>query len=227
MTRRLLLTCFSLGLILSTHTGHAVPLPPGSTVPLPGTTFAAEPQLGGVVQVDEVIPFSFGAYGGTVSGTVQVRVVRSDLDGTVDFYWRVFNDATSAGPITAFRIGDFVDLFKNVNWRIDGLGDNPPTAALRFSETDFPGGEHYVNFLFEHNFILNPGTESKFFFVDTEAQYYARTAFYDLTTLENLNISPSYQTYAPAPIPVPGTLLLFGSGLMGIGLTAWQRKRRV
>lgn len=53
---RLLLACASLVLTLSTHTAHAVSVPPGSTVLLPGTTFAAEPQLGGVALVGRDCP---------------------------------------------------------------------------------------------------------------------------------------------------------------------------
>ncbi|MCS6897161.1 MAG: hypothetical protein NZM29_04245, partial [Nitrospira sp.] len=118
-----LLASLGLALILSTPAAYAVPLIPGMDVLLPGTTVAAEPQLAGIVQVDEVAPFSFNAYGGTVSGTVQVRIVRSDVDSTLDFYWRVTNDATSAGPIADFRFGGFTDTFQNVNFRIDGLGE--------------------------------------------------------------------------------------------------------
>ncbi|UUZ49732.1 hypothetical protein LP420_05975 [Massilia sp. B-10] len=44
---------------------------------------------------DEIQAFSFVANGGVISGTVQSRVVRSTLDGTLDFYWRVVSDADS------------------------------------------------------------------------------------------------------------------------------------
>ena len=102
------LLVFGAMMVASAQSAHAVALSPGATELLPGTTVAAEPQLAGVVQVDDVVPFSFSAYGGTVSGTVQVRVVESSVDNTLDFYWRVFNDAGSAGVIADFRFGDFV-----------------------------------------------------------------------------------------------------------------------
>ncbi|MCP9446758.1 MAG: hypothetical protein NNA22_04200 [Nitrospira sp.] len=166
--------------------------------------------------MDEVVPFSFDAYGGTVSGTVQVRIVRSDLDGTMDFYWRVINDAASAGPIAAFRIGQFTDTFHNVNVALDGLGDIDSISAFRFSGA-FDG---YVNFHFDD--ALVPGTSSKFFFVDTNAISYTKTAIYDLTG--QTEISQLYPMYAPAPIPVPGALLLFGSGLIGLGSAVWRKR---
>lgn len=168
-----------------------------------------------MVQVDNVVPFSFDAYGGTVSGTVRFRVVRSSVDHTLDFYWKVMNDAASAGPIADFRIGQFPDIFQNVNFRIDGLGDVNSIRTYHFSGA-FDG---YVNFRFDN--ALTPESSTKFFFVDTEAIDYARTAFYDLTNIGQTQISQSYPMYAPAPIPVPGALLLFGSGLMGLGTAVW------
>lgn len=218
-----LFACIGLALTLSVQAAYAVPLIPDSPVILPGTTVAAEPQLAGVVQIDELVPFSIPIYNvdysdivGTISGTVQVRVVRSDLDGTMDFYWRVFNDATSTGPIGSFRFGGFPDSFQNVNVRIDGLGEVDSISAYRFSGA-YDG---YVNFNFGD--ALVPGSSTKFFFVDTEAPSYQRTAFYDLTNIGQTAASLSSPMYAP--IPVPGALLLFGSGLMGLGAAVWRRR---
>jgi hypothetical protein len=213
-----LFACIGLALTLSVQAAYAVPLIPDSPVILPGTTVSAEPHLAGVVQVDDVVPFSFDAYVGTVSGTVQVRVVRSSVDNTLDFYWRVTNDAASAGPIADFRIGQFTDTFQNVNVRIDGLGEVDSISAYRFSGAF----DSYVNFSFGD--ALTPGSSTKFFFVDTEAIDYERTAFYDLTNIGQTQISQSYPMYAPAPIPVPGALLLFGSGLMGLSAAVWRRR---
>jgi hypothetical protein len=53
-----LLACIGLSLTLSAQAAYAVPLIPDSPVILPGTTVAAEPQLAGVVQIDELVPFS-------------------------------------------------------------------------------------------------------------------------------------------------------------------------
>src|SRR3990172_3398485 len=54
---------------------QAVLLGPNQTLPLPGTTVAAEPQLAGLIIVDEIIPFSFASISdaGTILGTVQQR----------------------------------------------------------------------------------------------------------------------------------------------------------
>lgn len=199
----------------SLNSAHAVLLTPSTSTPLPGTTFAAEPQLGGTVLVDDLVDFSFAAYGGTVFGTVQVRVVEA-VDNTIDFYWRVKNNIESSGAIGSFRIGDFLTPSYNANYRIDGLGDDAPDSAYLFSAPY----EGYVNFNFADGLLA--GSSSNFFFLDTNATAYAKTAFYDLTNIGQTQISSSYSGYAPVyDVPAPASL-----GLMGLGLVALGVRRR-
>jgi hypothetical protein len=203
----------ALGLALG-GSAQAVVLPVNTLTPLGGTTEAANPQLAGTVLEDDTVAFSFAAYGGTVSGSVQSRVVRSSVDGTLDFYWRVFNDPNSAGPITSFRIGNFVTPVYDANYRTDGLGDVGPDSAYHFNAP-------YVNFLFGDlgGSTLGPGASSDFMFLDTRATSYARTAVYDVTSTGP--ISDSFSTFAP--MPEPGTFALLAGGM---GLLALGRRRR-
>ncbi len=198
----------------------AVSLVPDVVTPLPGTTVAAEPQLAGVVLADETTPYSFFDGVGINSGTVQSRVVRSDVDGTLDFYWRVVSSAGQGGDIGAFRIANFMTSAYNANWRSDGLGNVAPSAARLFGGA---GGD--VNFLFgggTAGSTFSPGAESFFMFLDTNATNYAKTATYDLTGTGAGNISLSYATFAPA-VPEPATYAMFGVGLLAI---AALRRRR-
>ncbi|MEZ5542847.1 MAG: VPLPA-CTERM sorting domain-containing protein [Pseudomonadota bacterium] len=219
----------AIGLGAAMLPARAVLLAPGDFgVALPGTTMAAEPQLAGTVLVDELIPFAFSAGAGLddISGTVQQRVVRSAVDGTLDFYWRVTNADDSAAAIGSFRLGNFAAPEYNANWRSDGLGDTAPSHADRF-----PGsGAAYVNFDFDVFSRdpadgLLPGHSSYFMFLDTTARHYARSAVYDLTNMVQNPISSLYAAYAPWTVPVPAALWLFGSGLLGLAAVA--RKRRV
>ncbi len=139
-------------LSLSALSAHAALLNPGDTLPLPGTTVVVEPQLAGTVLVDELIPFSFSAgIGlGNITGEVQQRIVRSSVDGTLDFYWRVTNDPNSAAAIGSFRLGNFVSPEYNANWRIDSIGVRAPDSATRF----LGSFDSYVNFTFSSNGLL-------------------------------------------------------------------------
>jgi hypothetical protein len=214
MTKRL--GCFFV--LMLAGAANAVVLPPGTTQPLPGTTVAADPDLAGVVEVDETVPFSFAAYGGTVSGDVQVRVVRSGVDGTIDFYWRVFNDEESSGAIGSFRLGNFITDVYDADWRIDGLGSVAPISANRFSGAF----DSFVNFNFGD--LLAPGETSRFFFLDTTATSYARNIVWDLANVGHTQISGLFTGYGPsATVPEPGTAALIGIALGVLGVLSGKR----
>jgi PEP-CTERM motif len=196
---------------------RAVLLTPGSTVALPGTKVAAEPQLAGVVQVDELIDFSFVGddSGGLISGHVQQRVVLA-VDGTIDFYWRVFVDSESSGALGSFRFGDFVAPEYDADYRTDGLGTVAPSSATRFSGTF----DSFVNFTFASG--LQPGDSSYFLLMDTTATAYAKTAIFDVTNVGQTHISGLFDAYSPAAVPEPSTLALLGIGVAGL----WRRRGR-
>ena len=194
---------------------HAVVLDPGDIKPLPGTTVAAEPQLAGIVEVDELLPFSFADTGGTISGTVQVRVVRSTVDNTIDFYWRIFNDANSSDGINIIHVGDFNTPVYDVKWRIDGLGDVAPTEGLRHLDPI----SNACDFLFAD--LLQPGITSRFLFIDTDAFSYARNANFHLLDLDRDSSSMLFAAYGPVfgTLPEPGSIALVLAGLSAIAFT--------
>jgi hypothetical protein len=208
------------GLSLAAAGSSAVNLPEGITTPLPGTTLAASPQLAGVVLEDEVQAYSFTTLSGTLSGTVQSRVVRSSVDGTLDFYWRVISDGASTGSLSAFRLGEFHAPEYNANWRLDGPGSAAPAVAFHFAGAM----SSYVNFEFVSGpagNTMTPGTGSYFMFLDTSALNYARSGIYDVTGEGNL--SNLYTTFAPA-VPEPATYSLLLAGLAVVGVAANRRR---
>ena len=189
--------------------------------PLPGTTSAARPELAGTVLEDRLVPYSLVVGTDLLSGVIQQRVVREDVAGTLDFYWRIRPDAAGNLPVVSFRLGDFGDFITDGDWRIDGLGEVAPTSALVFSTTGF------VNFQFPDP-PVGPATDasSRFFFLHTSAVNYADTAQYDLLCAQSGCITGSYSTFAPVVIPEPATwaLMLLGFFSLGALIRAGRQK---
>lgn len=213
-------------LVLTASAAHAEPLVAGSTVALSGTTAAAEPNLAGTVLADEIASFTLNDIGGTLTGSIQSRVVRS-IDGTLDFYWRVFGleqlpGATGQPAIGNFRIGNFGTTVAglNANYRIDGTGDIGPASAHAFSGSQ----ASFVNFIFGGD-GLRVGSSSLFMFLDTTATHYDRSAIMDVANIGTSRGSNLLSTFAPVAVPEPASwaLMIGGLGLVGGAL----RRRKV
>lgn len=184
---------------------------------LPGTTAAARPELAGTVLEDVITAFSFEG----ITGTVQNRVVRETTTGTLDFYWKVNVDRMEPSVgVVAFRLIDFGHgNLLDADWRIDGLGSVAPDTARLFNEAIQPTGS--INFLFDT--AVNAGSQSKFFFLHTNATAYSQSASFDLLGGPGQALSPVYSTFAPA-VPEPGTYALVVAGLAAVGLAARRRR---
>lgn len=188
---------------------------------LTGTTSAARPELAGTVLEDDVQPFSYGS----VSGTVQSRVVREDVAGTLDFYWRIQVDAQALGVVPEFMVRDFgYDHLTDADFRIDGLGASFPYAALVFNPAAAPTGVI--------DFVIGPpvapglpgdaNAGSLFVFLHTSATAYAKSAVYVVGNPFTADQAAFNLTFAPS-VPEPATWLMLGLGLV---LTLSHRARR-
>jgi hypothetical protein len=207
-------------LLVATGDVMAVSLEAPGLEPLAGTTAAAQPELAGVVLEDVLRPFTieWGA-GQSVTGTIQDRVVRSEVDNTLIFSYRIINDATSDAPLSFAMRDDYAGFTTDVDWRSDGLGMIGPSFAMR----NFDGSE--VSFFFNGLGKIDPGEDSYFFFIKTDATAYNEAgdgvvAVTGSTTGRSFHFS----TFQPlAAVPLPSSLLMFVSGIVGLMLV--QRRR--
>ena len=104
----------------------AAPLSPGGgSVAISGTS--ASP---GTLLASKSSPFSFTTSAGITSGTVISAVYRNS-SGTVDFYYQIKNDATSATSLARATADTFFGAALAVAFRTDG--------------SSLPGGAGFVN----------------------------------------------------------------------------------
>ena len=142
-------------------------VPVGGMVALGGTTYAARPELGGVVVRDALLPLDVHDSAGNpiFKGTLQDRVVKENVSGTLDFYQTLRADPSMPTPaiLDFVRRISFAGTTTDVDYRTDGLGQPSlhPAVAKRPSaaEVDFEYG----------NGLISAGQQTLFYFVKTNA----------------------------------------------------------
>ncbi|MBB6431689.1 PEP-CTERM sorting domain-containing protein [Algisphaera agarilytica] len=228
LTRLLAVPALAAASLFALPTADAAPLNiPGCVAALPGTTVAAEPQLAGTVIHDEIRALNFvGDPMDPTTGyatSLQIRVVRSSLDNTLDFYYRFLNNDEFTFPLGSVDAFGFQGYDANVNYRTDGLGDTAPTTALR-SVGDGDG----IRFAFSAGTIVPPdlpgaNNSTRFMFIDTQATEFDMNGHINVHAgLANFDPALATLMNTPRPIPEPASLaiLTIGGALIG------QRRHR-
>jgi hypothetical protein len=204
--------------------GQSVPLLPGSSVALPGTTSIAEPDLAGPIIADQTIPLGGFGTNVAITGTLEDRVVRETLTGNLDFYGQI--TITDFGnnfvAVDSIGMGNFLGYSVNANFRTDGTGVQGPDEAARSSD-----GSTVAWYFSPRLGAPGGASESLFFFAQTDAQYYDSNGSADIVAYSvfngeiapQINLSGIYQ-----PVPEPATLALAGLG--GLAALGVARRRK-
>jgi hypothetical protein len=153
--------------MLTSAVAFAVPISPGTTVKLNGTSTALRPELASTVLTATSIPFSCNRSDGSVlfKGTLQHDVAR-DAWGYLDFYYRIIVDPSSPGWVTKARATSYVSTlpYVDTDWRMDGLGDVGPYMATRDAAPNAG-----ITYSFQG---LYAGKSSRYFFVQVKTPGY-------------------------------------------------------
>jgi hypothetical protein len=219
--------------------------------PMPApTTLAEQPHLMGEV-IDRLryefayfTPYGLGPVRGRelTTGSVGATVVRSRVDGSLDFHFHLTHDASSLGVVYAVDLtnGFYRDDFTYVAHQLN----DGPVPADRFQEVahldrqgsavDWTTGKEYcllppckirLDFYSKTDvYYLEPGNEA-YFVIDTNARHYSRTGAMQVW---DFHTDPEYSSgalpmFAPA-IPEPGSVALLAAGLGT--LVGWARRDR-
>jgi|SRR5690242_10329548 PEP-CTERM motif-containing protein len=203
-----------------------VPVLPGDTV-VPGLVPTATPT--GTLLASLSAPFTTSV--GTDSGTIISAVFREG-GGLLDFYYQIVlntasTDCGGAGqpacdPISRETDTSFLGFTTAVGFRTDGStlpggvfadGTVAPVTADRNSVGNVVG----FSFNPPNSAKIQPGQTSNVLVISTNATNF-NTGFVSVidggvTTVNSFEPTGSPQT----PTPEPSTLMLFGSGLIGLG----------
>src|SRR5580658_10397088 len=163
-----------------------------NSLPLSGTTEAARPALAGLVLYDALQEIELFGIGPPVAVQIQLRVVRSDITGLLDFYYGIL---TGTSPLSSRA--DTVTIWL------------PPPAGITVTYADsHPDGLGTIapdKFIYgppdnKYTFIFSKGvpadTTTRLFFVSTNARDFSVTGA-DLGDME----LPGTETILKVPGP--------------------------
>lgn len=227
-----LIAAACLGLALTAGaTAGAVVVAPGAGSPLAGTTSAANPNLAGAVVNDTLIPWAITDGMGTtlVSGSLQNRVVQSDLLGSLIFAPRLVDivyGPSGAPDGLSLSLSGYGAGALDIDFRTDGLGEASFPLVARSASGDtllFPA------------VTGAPGFESsRFLSILSTATGFGLTGMFTLVATFGVDPGVSYSTTVGGlavpgagggVIPLPAAAPLFLGALALGGLVSRRRRR--
>ncbi len=160
--------------------------------------------------------FTVGNATGTDLWTVQEKVFQDAQAGTTTFSYTIFNDGLTGDPITSFHMLNSGNLANSstapTSWTFSQNG-----TGFTWSTTDRNAGIFFPNSLNTMTATFNTLNMTVIFTGNTG---------YDRTSLLNINSGvisqPNWVVSSPSTVPEPSSLLLLGSGMVGL----WSMRRR-
>jgi hypothetical protein len=219
LMKKWLVNTLAVGCLLGVaSSAWAVPMPPGSSLLLPPGTSSPAPWGSLTMVADMTSAYSTAPGPNAFSGTVHT-IVYKEASGTLDFWYQV-NGGPENHKIDRISIDSFHGAKTDMYWVLDPTILTPETLG-NLGSVVIEKFTHLDPDVIGENFMDGLGNASSYWWVvRTDA-----TNYYNATA----RLQDGAQATAPtlAPAPLPSSLVLLSTGMIGLAGGFVRRLRKV